>query len=59
MDNRKGKVIPKTEKERTLTGLIILLFSVMVAGSIPGCSQSLRLIPAELRGEYAIKRSQI
>jgi len=53
MDNRKGKVIPKTEKKRTPTGLIILLFSVMVAGSIPGCSQSLRLIPAELRGVYA------
>ena len=49
----KGKAIPKTEKNRTLTGLIILLFSVMVAGSIAGCSQSPGFIPAELRGKYA------
>ena len=49
----KGKVIPKTEKKRTLTGLILLLFSLMIAGSIPGCSQSPKLIPAEIRGKYS------
>jgi hypothetical protein len=49
----KGKAIPKTEKNRTLAGLIILLYSLMVAGSIAGCSQSSGLIPAELRGKYA------
>ena len=53
MDTRKDKVTPKTEKKRTLTVPIFLLFSLMVAGSIPGCSQSLRLIPAEIRGKYA------
>jgi hypothetical protein len=49
----KGKAIPKTEKNRTPTGLIIVLFSAMVAGSIAGCSQSPGFIPAELRGKYA------
>ena len=49
----KGKAIPKTKKNRTLAGLIILLYSLMVAGSMAGCSQSSRSIPKELRGKYA------
>ena len=49
----KGKAIPKTEKNRSLTGLIILLFSVMVSGSIVGCSQTPKFIPEELIGKYA------
>lgn len=49
----KGKLTPKTEIKRTRTRLIVFLFSIMVAGSIPGCSQSLKIIPEELRGKYA------
>ena len=48
----KGKLTPKTEIKRTRTRLIVFLFSVMVAGSISGCSQSLKIIPEELRGKY-------
>lgn len=46
------KVEWQTEKKRILTRLIIILYSLMVAGSIAGCSQSLRLIPEELKGKY-------
>ena len=49
----KGKLTPKTEIKRTRTRLIVFLFSIMVAGSMPGCSQSLKIIPEELRGKYA------
>ena len=48
-----GKLTPKTEIKRTRTRLIVFLFSIMVAGSMPGCSQSLKIIPEELRGKYA------
>ena len=46
------KIKSQTYKKVTLTQVIIILFSVMVAGSIAGCSQSLKIIPEELRGKY-------
>ena len=47
------KIKSQTEKNQTLARLMMILFSVMVASSISGCSQSSRSIPEELRGKYA------
>ncbi len=44
--------MPGTIKTRTLTRLISILCLIIVAGSMPGCSQSLKSIPEELRGKY-------
>ena len=49
------KVKSQTEKKATQTQVIIILLSVMVASSIAGCSQSLKIIPEELRGRYFTK----
>ena len=52
------KIKSQTEKNQTLTRLMMILFSVMVASSISGCSQSSRSIPEELRGKYATNDPQ-
>ena len=46
------KFISQTAKKRTLRQFIFILISVMVAGTISGCSQSSSSIPEELMGKY-------
>ena len=48
----KGKVIPKTTINRTVTPLIVFLVAVMFGGSIWGCFHTPAVIPEELIGKY-------
>jgi len=48
----KGKVILETGIKRTLTPLIVFLFSILFAEYIMGCFQPPAFIPEELSGKY-------
>ena len=48
----KRKAIPQTDIKRTRTGLIVFLFSVMLAEYILGCFHPPASIPEELSGKY-------